>query len=303
MNSTNLVHQLEFLYAPILVTSNVECAASIEFKARKFAEAHDTCVIHWGKDIDNSWQSCPTEVEETIQSEACFWEYFISNARGYITQNMNQNGIVNGTPVTCHSLTFKTTQQQQQVLGLVQQATPGQVITLNEPPLSVNVILNKKTNENLSTAWKYGSLDRSKTTFIIPICFDEQNNNDANNQWKNCTVQTSVGGPCKAIIHDHFKLELAFATMVHKAQGKTFDKIVIVVDQKPHGMSQLTCAHFFVAMSRVQCAADICFIITPSDPMSELQYLQTLKPSCDIEAFFAGYNISGNHWTPTLALA
>ena len=75
------------------------------------------------------------------------------------------------------SLTFKITQQQQQVLGLVQQATPGQVITLNEPLLSVNVILNKETNEYLSITWKYGSLDRSKTTFIICVCFDEQNNN------------------------------------------------------------------------------------------------------------------------------
>ena len=88
----------------------------------------------------------PLMLEERLEVKAqdpCFYEYFVAGADIFLTTNINNNlGLANGSPASLHSLTFATEDQLHEVETQMSNASPGDVITLDEPPLSVNIKLS-----------------------------------------------------------------------------------------------------------------------------------------------------------------
>ena len=168
--------------------------------------------------------------------------------------------------------------------------------------LETLVAIGKQQSENNETTWTYGSLDGSDSTCsIIPICY--ASTSDTHSKWKQYTICTSAGAPCRATARTYLQVELAFSTTVHKAQGKTMGKIILALEERPSGMPKLTYAHLFVALSRVQKASDMQLLITSPAGRSSLDYINDLRPCPDNAAFFAGYDTSRDCWSATDALA
>jgi hypothetical protein len=156
----------------------------------------------------------------------------------------------------------------------------------------------KEDFELTDSTWHYGSLDGKTESSIIPICHTTSGRADS---WKKHTIRTSLGAPCKASMKDYLHVELAFASTVHKTQGKTLSTVVIALEERPSGMPALTYTHLFVALSRVRRASDIRILLKLPNDRSRLMYIAKLKPSVDNKAFFQGFSLSKDNWSATCA--
>ena len=220
------------------MASNQEKDAIIDSRCWVYAKANGACVICWPKQPKNLWHSCPSDVDATINNNPSFWEYYVATADGHIKHNFNTDGgVINGTSIKYHSLTFQTQQQTYHVEQAIAVVQPSDVISLDFRPLSVNVLIQKEAMENDETSWIYGSLNGKETEegFIIPICYSE----GSSNKWKQYTVHSLSSAPCKAEMHEYLSLKLGFTTTIHKAQGKMLKKVILALEERPSGMPQL----------------------------------------------------------------
>ena len=166
-------------FAPILVASNKEGIDIVARKTLLFAAHNNTFAFRWKADV-RRWQGCPSLPQEQLDvqnSDPCFWQYFVAGADAFLTNNLNTNlGLANGTPVKLHSLTFSSQDQLDAVLSDIASSHPGDVITLDEPPLAVNLLLpstfDSKTTPSRRRTAQLNILKRhslSKNDIVIPL--------------------------------------------------------------------------------------------------------------------------------------
>ena len=89
---------------------------------------------------------------------------------------------------------------------------------------------------------------------------------------------------------------------VHKIQGKTMDKVIVAIEERPAGLASMTYAHLLVALSRVRCSENMRLLITSPSLREATSYIQKLRPSNKIKAFFDGYSQNPDKWNSQLAL-
>ena len=93
---------------------------------------------------------------------------------------------------------------------------------------------------------------------------------------------------------DIFPFELGFSMTVHKAQGRTLDRIVVDLTNHPTHYTRMKFAAVFVAMSRVRCSEHI-RLLHHADPSRRYSfedtysYLTELRPCRHAQAFMHGY--------------
>ena len=302
----------EWKFAPVLVASNRERIDIVHHKTLLFAHHHSTCVFRWQTDVAR-WQNKPalTNEQHDLQDrDPSFWQQFVAGASGFLTTNLNTNlGLANGTPIVLHSLTFATDEQLQHVRSQIRSLPPGSTITLDEPPLSVNVEIPSTFDTKRKPSFrrqaqlailKQHSL--SKDAIIIPLPVMK-----SRCKFHSFAVNSLTGiGKVKA--KDLFPYELAFAMTVHKAQGRTIPKVVLALAHRDNANIQMKYASIYVALSRVKLASDLRILTHDSGPRPGdlgLKYITHLKHCVHVLDYYAGFDkqTQGGIWNPQASLA
>jgi hypothetical protein len=67
----------------------------------------------------------PTLIPDIEEQNAFFWQYFVEGASGFLAETINgELALVNGAPITMHSLTFSTKQEHDMINYPVVDARP-----------------------------------------------------------------------------------------------------------------------------------------------------------------------------------
>ena len=94
--------------------------------------------------------------------------------------------------------------------------------------------------------------------------------------------------------------ELGFSITIHKAMGKTIDKVILALSDRPSRFSQIHYNGFYVAMSRVKRGDDIRLLIDTGVGIASLNYLKELTMSANIKHYFDGFGKDTLKWNQNL---
>ncbi len=291
--------------APFIVASNRERFNISYKKSLEYARKHGMHLIRWPCQMEEStWDGKPEKQEhreEAVDRDPTFWQWFVPGIHVYLNQNVNVGlGMANGTRCKLHSLSFSDERTLRNVRRQTLQTPLDKVITLKEPPVSVNVQLTpaplpkfhsprmKRVYIEKIAALK--SLSLSDKEFIIPIT--------AKTSTKTKRYTISGNGnkykPSKANVRPIFAYDNEFAMTVHKSQGRTMKKVILALCERTNPQLQMTLASIFVAFSRVKCRDDIRLLLHDSTTANKisydsLKYITKLKLPPPIKAFHAGF--------------
>ena len=157
--------------------------------------------------------------------------------------------MVNGTKIKYHSIVPKDDEQMEIIQNHLNSEPLGAILYLDEPPYAINVeIVNVNTNK-----WEQFSICTDKT--VIPIL-----QNKTYSKWK----QTSIMGgenyqPSRVEVCSIFPLEPGIAITIHKAQGRTIQKVILCLSKRESANMNPKYAALYVALSRVKNKNDIRF--------------------------------------------
>jgi hypothetical protein len=134
----------DWRFATVIVATNRERHDINLAKSQEFARTRGVPVVRWRKTLEK-WPEKPEEdmVAQDAAEDSYFWHYFIPGADGYCSVNLSVGlQLANGAPVRLHSLSFADAHQEKLYLAAVNdpECKPGAFVTLEKPPLSVNVI-------------------------------------------------------------------------------------------------------------------------------------------------------------------
>jgi len=102
--------------------------------------------------------------------DPAFYEYFTVDGPGYIGERINKHaGLVKAMPFKYHSFTLHP-EDEAQVKESLQEAKPGEVVTLPNPPATVNIWLHTTqyfSKQQLQVLKRYSIGSSGK--IVIPI--------------------------------------------------------------------------------------------------------------------------------------
>ncbi len=141
--------------APIIVSTNRERYTLTAIRCQKYAKLQGMVAIRWKARFGECEQKPKShrDIEEAMEDTA-FYEWFVPGIDGYCTDNLTKCGkLINATKVKYHSITLSKLDEDALKAQLLN-ATPGDVITLESPPLSINVSLpDEEKSEDRLMAW------------------------------------------------------------------------------------------------------------------------------------------------------
>jgi hypothetical protein len=282
--------------APIIVRTNRERHTLNHIRCENFAKVNNTVVVRWLTKY-GFWEQKPASEEHinAAMQDPVFYQYFVKSAPGYCTQTLcKAKRIANGTKIQYHSLSLTKEQKTQFELKLLN-AQSGDVIELEEPPLSVNVILvSEEKNAKLISQWKDFTLIPDRV--VVPILQHKNVGRDK----KGIPIP---GGllykPSKVRITPLFPLDAGFAITVDKAQGQTIERVIVALSARKGKFCNMDYEAVYVSHSRVQQTDHLRLLLSGDSvakQMSSLTYISTLRPQKSIKAFFSGYSEDRANW-------
>jgi len=241
-------------------------------------------------------------------------------AYAFLLGNLNTYlELANGTSIILHSLTFANQCDEYFTKQQAQLQPPGFIITLQNPPFSVNVIIVQPSPQELNKM-----SDRSKDIFthrmqtlrtlslypsdssqpiIIPITTTSKTGG------KTYTIRSKPNScaTSRIFIKQLFNYEFAFAMTIHKAQGRTLQQVILALSCHPNKILHMTFASIYIAFSRVKDPNDIRLLFSFLQPggypnYNELQYIMQLKPNKYTQAYYAGFVNNRGHWNSAKSL-
>lgn len=291
----------EWVGASILVSTNRERQTLTHARSIQYARLTGTVVIRWETNFSN-WRQRPLARQHRLKAmeDPCFYEYFVAGAGAFLTQNIQKHlKLTNATAAIFHSIVIDD-REKKAILRRVNEASPGDVITLSYPPVAVNVeiqmsheVVSKQVRESLKsfslasrpiyTKWK-----KDHTTYIIPLwkysC--KQDSSDT-------TVRGGEGfSASKVRLRRHFPVEPAFAITVHKSEGRTMERVIIALSSSSAQGCDFSFAQVHVAFSRVRRGEHIRLLLTGSNETEQwgsLLYLGKLVPKKSVTYYFDGF--------------
>ncbi len=291
----------EWINAPILVGTNRERYSLTHYKAIHIARSNNTVVFRWRTKF-HTWKQKPrtSQDEDLAKQDPCFYEYFVQGADGFLTDNIQKSlKLTNATPIKFHSLKLEKATEAR-IKRLLAIANPGDVITLSEEPLSVNVeiTMNNATTDGetrkalaactILRRTSFTPRQPNHTTYVLPIypytC-------------KVASNPTTVRGgqtfmPSKIVLQRRFPIEPAFAITVHKSEGRTMDRVIIALSNTHATGCNYSYSAVHVAFSRVRQRDHIRLLLTGNNELEQwrsLMYLSSLRPNKSIKFFFDGF--------------
>ena len=206
-----------------------------------------------------------------------------------------------------HSLVLDR-ESQEELDAKLREARPGDVITLPNPPLAINMEFSVETeNCALSTrkflrkqataVKKYTTKKHKHEVFVLPI-WQYTCKRDSSET----TVRGGVGYlPSKVTLQKVFPVEPAFAITVHKSEGRTMNKVIIALSSSHAKGCDFSYAQVHVAFSRVRQGDHIRLLLTGDDSVRQWEsilYLGRLIPKPSIRYYFDGFRRILNYDTP-----
>ena len=237
--SANDLASEDFRFATTIVTGNAERREINAWQSKRWARHHGINSVRWARERkEGKWIGRPRNQESIAHAmqNACFWEWFPPNAKGYLSKyGINaDDGLANGTEIKYHSRSFEDQEQKRQFKLKCSQAEPGDVITLDEPPTAINVELFADFDgDSTSEAAKKKRerkewLDGGKGSMVdgrvvIPISLKDGKKGiefDTNyvSGYSRLDLGTIYYQDSQLRIRDHFPIEPAFSITVDKAQ-------------------------------------------------------------------------------------
>jgi len=297
----------EWTFAPVLVSSNRERMEIVRVKAALFAKLHRTYVFKWRNKL-TGWKNKPPDSSYLFTENAMLWQYFVPQAEAFLTKNINPSiGLANGTPVVCHSLVLGDDSSSiwDQISG--PNALPyGSEIVLNEPPVAVNMKIQTGLDGKTPSRAKMRQLDALRAhamvgedgeDLVLPI----SEISDKSKKLKMKNGSHLLGNISEAKVTPILAFDLAFSMTVHKAQGRTIERVVIALTSRPVSVLQMKYEAIFVGMSRVKKSEHIRLLehgpgSASGNRRSALEYLTSLLPRKTINIYNAGFENSSGFW-------
>jgi hypothetical protein len=282
--------------APIIVRTNRERHTLNHIRCLNYAKSKKTVVVRWLAKY-GYWEQKPASEEHinTAMQDPAFYEYFVQSAPGYCIHNLcKPKKIANGTRIQYHSLSLSDNQTQLFKLKL-SNAKAGDIIELEEPPLSVNIcLIQEETNKKNISRWRHLTLIPGRV--IIPIL---QQRSDVSGKKPLPIPGGLLYKPSKVRIAPAFPLELAFAIVVDKAQGQTIKRVIVALSERRARSCQMDYESVYVANSRVKKNDHLRLLLsglTPARQWQSVEYISTLRPQKSVKAFFSGYSEDRSDW-------
>ena len=314
LSQQDILDDPEWAFAPYLVASNRERCEIIHIQAINFALKNQTHVIRWpmkkgqwvGKPADPDFQN------DALQDPMCY-QYFVKGAQAFCSHNINPEiQLANGSPIVLHSI-VPSSEQQRCYLSQAEKMPFGTIITLEEPPLIVNVAIPKREVASPILQDLLDSLQKTMSCCavshtengdpVIPI-FPGESPESCKYSKKialkrsECLLNGKLGlyEASKITLSNIFPYDLAFAMTVHKAQGRTLSKVILCLFQRPSHINQFSINAIYVALSRVKFRSDI-RILSHTHHLNPLHYsyLTTISRNTTIPSFLHGFH-NLNSW-------
>ena len=242
---------------PVIIPTNRECSS------------HNTVVIWW-LSKQSEWIHKP-EGQDAVTAEyqdPVFWEYFVAGGKGFITENINKPlGLVNGQTCKYSSLFLSNEMDLTNFrTWLHNKAKPGDVYDLLEPPTTVNITLELDVsgwNSTKSHALTPLSIEpvrlvENGTLAFITVPMLPQSTHNPWKKAKPVPVRGSKTFPAsKVSIQHHFPIEMGFAITVHKSEGRTLDKVTLVLSYRKAKQCSFDYHLVYVSLCRVKKREDI----------------------------------------------
>jgi hypothetical protein len=184
--------------------------------------AHTLHVYRWPVQ-HKKWQQKPTDPSHLNSAlhDSCFFEYFVETANGFVNGTVNKHAlVVNGTPFQHHSLIPNLQEQADQIAAQVSRLPPGGIVSLSKWPLAV--LIKLAVPKKKIPKWR--NLTLVKERVVLPIQPAR-----STTEWHKTIVNGGNGYlPSKVLIEASFPLEPAFVITLHKAQGRTMKKVILL---------------------------------------------------------------------------
>ena len=291
---------MEWVKAPILVSTNRERQTLTHTRSVQFAKATNNVVVRW-RTKHSKWRQQPLLQQHRHEAlkDPCFYEYFVEGADAFLTENIQKDlGLANATAAVYHSLVLDE-ETRKEFDERLRKATPGEVIDLTNQPLAINMEI-QMDNEICSSPvrnflreiqtekTKFSRRKRNHTAFVLPI-------------WQySCKIdssETTVRGglgfhPSKVTLQKYFPVEPAFAITVHKSEGRTMDRVIIALSSCKAKGCDFSYAQVHVAFSRVRRREHIRLLLTGDNVATQwesIMYLDKLTPKPSIDYYFGGF--------------
>jgi len=236
-----------WIEAPIGVTNNDERDIINTVQVVRYARSHGKPVIRFRLPLTGAAQRIMEQHAGLIDScydrfESKLHGFFAEGAPATLTENLAPSkGLANGTPVRMHALTLSSESDWDRIRN----ATPGQVITLSEPPLAVHVRIDRRHGP-VTNAGESSQFNPEESIIpgapVIPLV--KRANRKLFVRLKNAEIK-----------YESFAYDLAFAVTYYKLQGSTLPKVIL--DLNDHPSKQVDMASLYVGLSRVRSAGDI----------------------------------------------
>jgi hypothetical protein len=299
LSTKDITDDVSWRFATVIVPNNRERIDIIAKTIIDFAKYTGQPVVRWQCDI-KCWTGAPQEPDLRQQAleDPCFWQYYATGADAICNENISVSiNITNGAPVKLYSLTFETEQQQLNYEDMRDRAQPGDFVTLEAPPFSVNVIPWPDSNANQHEQYSTYSIERTHLTNqpVIPL--------SAQGYSKSPSPITVYDGDgwftTKAIIMPQIPFDLAYSMTSFKAQGRTLPRVILSLAHRFGPSYNFSFHELLVAISRVKMGTHIRIIPPRDNQTRSFDYLANLRPNKQIMQLLRG--LQTLRWNPEMA--
>ena len=165
------------------------------------------------------------------------WAYFVPYAPVSISYNVNlSKGIAHGTEGIMDSLIWDSDEHAIMIRDVISESTPGTMVTLDIPPLAVNIRLNCTPDKVIP--FPFTPIGRTSKLSLIN------------------TVIISGNIPIKVIDCGY---EESFASTVYGVQGSTVERVLVNANYCPNFPAGLPLEALYVATTRVKFGSHLRF--------------------------------------------
>ena len=251
-----------------------------------FARVANYPILCWRHPLTGYQAEKLTQAEENLLYATHFalCGFFIPQMPCFTIDNVSvQIGHFNGAQALMHSLCFDPREDMALLQKKIDNASSGEIVMLEYPPLSVNVEL---VNADPSKYTQQDTLCPGK--LVVPVMEHSRSRVEAVKSWE-LIRRCETSSPIKEIRYRSIGLELGFAITFDKTQSKGFSKLILDLNSWPK--AHLAFEKVLVGLSRVGMLDDI--RLFPLLPKQTLSHLWKLQPDQDMLVWLRSYNQDG----------
>ena len=269
-------HPERWLWAPIIVSGNMERRIFIKHKVRLFANITKQPILRWLCKVQKKTETGQIYYETLNCGDYCVYDelevYFVRGAECYLTKSVES--IRKATEGTFVDVIWKDNPIDIDALPI------GKITTVKQPDYIIVKTKIKLRNSNIKN-------HRSKTkNILIPIPLTKSNFKDKKNR-------------SKMRVFEKHECEISFSITYHRIQGVTKDSIILSLNSRNNVSSKIygiSLTSLYVGLSRVHSKSEVRILpYTKEDAKS----LCKLQHDPLLLVYFKNYDKNGN-WSPLM---